>query len=278
MIRVSIRLMAPLSHGTFDASDIGNASAIRREPIVGLDGCPRVPVVSGNALRGRIRRVVMRDLLGRGKARERLTGARWDRLYAALANGGHLDRSEPSISPERIRALRESLPALSVLGSALYSWMLPGRCSVGLCWPVCAETISAGLTVAPDGLPVLAAEDLVTEISHTRHIDRDEHDPAVSGVTPMPVTVEALCTGAVLQSDVLFEPAATSVEQSVIAYGLDRLASLGGKAGAGLGRVEVTHDGDASPYEGWLGMVEDLDDRLCDLADTLGVAKKKKQR
>jgi hypothetical protein len=52
---------APLAHGSFGES-AGNATLIRRMAIVSLPGMPRVPVVSGNALRGTLRRLIMREL------------------------------------------------------------------------------------------------------------------------------------------------------------------------------------------------------------------------
>ena len=253
MIRVQLYLLAPLSHGAFDVGDIGNASAIRRMPVVSIAGRPEIPALSGNSLRGRLRRVVMPDLFDRvGLSRADLPAPAWDRLYAALANGGHLDGSEASVSPDAIRELRAALPPLSMLGSALYSWMLPGRCSVGFCWPVCVETVAARLVDAIEG-PLFCAEDLVAETSHCRHIDRTEHDPEVSGVTPMPTTIETLATGTRLEARIHVYSEATAIERAAIAYGLDRIHEIGGKVAGGLGWAEITHDGDAGPYEEWLG-------------------------
>lgn len=276
-LRVSIELRSPLSHGAFDSGDIGNAVAIRREPIVSIPGAPRVPVLSGNALRGVVRRTVMRDLLGREGVRDAL-GSSWDRAYAALANGGHLDGSESSVSPSKIRDLREGLPPLSVLGAALYSWMLPGRVSFGICWPVCAETLESGLAWRFDeDAPVVTAEELVHETSTVRHVDRTEQDPEVSGVTPMPLTVEVLGTGARLCSEIRFERAATEIERSCIAWALDRIDRLGAKSGAGLGRVDVTHDGDGRAYDDWLTEEgHNLAGRLVSLSDGFGKKRGKK--
>jgi hypothetical protein len=251
---LTLRLMSPLSHGAFDAGDIGNASPIRRMPVVSLPGQPEIPTLSGNAIRGHVRRLVMRDLLDRaGLSSATMPAPQWQRLYAAIANGGHLEGSETTTDPAKIKALRAALPPLSLFGSALYTWMLSGRMSVGIAWPVCRETVQAGLVTALDGVPF--AEELVHETSHTRHIEREEHDPAVSGVTPMPTTMEVLGTGALLVSDVRFDRSSTALERSVFAYGLAMLSDLGGKGGAGFGRVEVSASDDAPTphaYTAWL--------------------------
>lgn len=254
MITATIRLLAPLSHGAFGDGNEGNAVLLRREPIVSLPGFPRVPCLSGNSLRGRLRRVTMRALLDTaGITRAKMVAEghskRWDRLYAALANGGHLDGSEARVNPERVRELRATLPPLSVYGAALYSWMMPGRARVGFGWLVCAETIEAGLVTSTT---TASAEEQVTEIGHVRHIDRTEQDPEQSGVTPMPVTIEAIGAGARLQSRIRLERGWSTLEASCVAWGLDQVQDLGAKAGAGLGVVEIDHDGDGSDYAAWL--------------------------
>lgn len=255
MITATIRLLSPFSHGTFGYADEGNAVMLRRELIVSLPGNPRVPYLSGNSLRGRLRRVTMRALFDAARITRAAMvaeghGRRWDRLYAALANGGHLDGSEGRVDPERVRELRAALPPLSVYGAALYSWMMPGRARVGFSWLVCAETVEAGLVTALSS-PAWA-EEQVTEIGHVRHIDRTEADPEQSGVTPMPLTIEAVGTGARLQSRIRLDRGWTSLEASCVAWGLDQIHDLGAKAGAGLGAVEIDHDGDGTEYAAWL--------------------------
>lgn len=267
-LKVIMRCLSPLAHGAFEG-DAGNAVPVRRMRVVSLPGRPRVPVVSGNALRGILRRIVMRDLLidRAGLGPGSLPGGQWDRLYAALANGGHLEgESEGSIKPDDVRVLRESLPPLSVFGAALYSWLLPGHMSVSILWPRCRETLQAGLV---DMAPDVAAEDLVDEVSLCRHVDRELQDPEASGVTPMPTTVEVLATGAVLEGRIVFARSASDVERAVIAYGLRHLRSIGGKSGVGLGLVAIDGDLDDVPYLDWLAATMDLRGRLVALAARL---------
>ena len=281
MLTIIIDLLSPLSHGAFDAGDIGNATPIRRLPIVSLPGRPEVPVLSGGALRGRMRRIVMRHLFDAcDLSHATLPGREWDRLYAALANGGHLDGSEQTANPATRRALRAALPPLSLFGASLYTYMIAGRVSVGIAWPACQETVDAGLVPMPAGLPLLPAEDLVAETSSTRHIDRDEHDPAVSGVTPMPVTIETLGTGTQLVSLVRYAPEATDVERAIIPWAIERLDSLGAKSGAGLGSVHVRCEG-GSPdaYSDWLRDQRDAArEALVELAGAAGAVSKKKEK
>jgi len=246
---------SPIHHGAFGA-DTGNAVLHRRVPLAAFPSHPGVPAISGNALRGVLRRILMRDLfdlvtLSRTTAVEAgFSLAQWDKLYAALANGGHLSSSETRTDPERIRALRDAVPALSLLGASLYSFMLAGRVSIGWMWPVCAETLDAGICTGT--APRAAGEDLLTEITLVRHIDREIQDPASSGVTPMPVTIEALVPGVELQGTIICLKAMTAIERGALAWGLRSVDAIGGKSSSGFGRVRVTVDGlDASPYEAW---------------------------
>lgn len=274
-MQIVLEALSPIMHGAFGES-AGNATLIRRMPLVGLPGKPRVPVISGNALRGIMRRIVMRDLLKRcGASRETLDAPTWDRLYAALANGGHLEASETRIDPQRIRDLRAALPPVSVFGAALYSWLLPGHVDIGIGWPVCTETIAAGLVPAAEG--AIPAEELVHEVSHCRHVDREHQDPEVSGVTPMPTTVEAIGTGARLVSRIDFAAHATELERSVISWAAERISSIGGKSSAGLGSVRVSiADGVPSQlYQDWLDNVPSRD-HLAPWLDVLSGAKARK--
>jgi hypothetical protein len=195
----------------------------------------------------------MRHALARsGLDRTTMQAPMWDRLYAAVANGGHLEASETKVKPDEMRALREALPPLSVFGAALYTYMLPGHMSVGICWPRCRETHEAGLVTE---LVDVRADDLVEDLGHCRHVDREEQSPEVSGVTPMPTEMEVMATGTVLESEVLFAKHATDIERGAIAFGLHLLNAIGAKTAAGLGRVDVTAlegDTDHEPYIDWL--------------------------
>lgn len=280
-MKVVVTCLAPLSHGSF-GDEAGNAMPIRRMALVSLPGAPRVPCVSGNALRGALRRIVMRDLFARCElSRETVPSPAWDRLYAALANGGHLEGSEERVSPDSIRELRAALPPLSVFGAALYSYLLPGHMSVGILWPRCKETLEAGLVAdAGKGGGGMLAEDLVEEVSHCRHVDREQQSPELSGVTPMPTTVEVLSTGTVLESEITFAAHASDRERGAIMHGLSLMRALGGKAAGGFGRVsidcgEALEPSDLTSYQDWLGS-KLAKGALMDLVAQLGPRKAKK--
>jgi hypothetical protein len=271
--------MAPLSHSAFGDSSSGNAMMFRREPILSEDGSrPRVPVISGNAIRGAMRRIVMRELLAScGITPEFLEGKvgsksrrMFDRLYAALAQGGTIEEMETAVSPTELRALRKSLPPLSLFGSAMYSFLLPGMMSVGFAYPLCKETIAAGLIPMSETEP-LNAEELISDTGLVRHIDRELAEPEQSGVTPMPYTTEVLAIGTVLQSRIKVEDQASEIETACLMHGLHELQFIGGKKGSGFGavRVAVAPSVEIEPYTAWLQNTDTNREALLALAEKI---------
>mgnify|MGYP003424410393 CR=1 FL=1 len=236
-MKVTIHVLSPLAHGEFGANT-GNIVGFRRETVRTADGIVQIPAISGNALRGRMRREIMREMLDACDiSRETIPERSWDRLYGALCNGGTLDGAgEPRVSPSELRALRLAIPPLSVFGAALYSRMLSGRCQVGWARLDCVEL----------GTGAELARDLVAEIGTVRHVDGEVYDVAAAGMSPMPVQTETVIAGATMTSRITVR--GTELEASVIAHALDLVSTLGGKAGAGLGQVRIEHDGDGSSW------------------------------
>lgn len=246
-MRINIKLLSPLAHGAFDVGADTNVMALRRFPLL-VDGqSVEVPALSGNALRGRIRRTLMRSFLtALGITAEH---PKWDRIYGMAVNGGTISGpQDTTINPARIRDVRAALPPLSVLGAACYSWFLPSRVSVGICWPICDLTVQAGV-VDPSGHPVPALADVEGEVQHTRLPDRDV--AATEDLKPMPHGVEVINAGVVLQSEILFAPEATDHERSAIIGTVIGLDALGGQGAKGLGRVHIDSPDGVSAVPAW---------------------------
>lgn len=263
-IDICIHLDGPVSHNEIGA-DMGNVTLFRRMARVVDDRVVRVPCVSAGAMRGVVRRLLWREVFDAcDLSRETVGSPAWDRLYAALANGGTIESAETRVSPDAIRARREALPVLSLLGSALYSSHMAGRLKLSHAWLACSEL----------GTGSLSMHDLLTEISTVRHHDAEEQDPDVSGVGPMPTTVEVVVAGADFRARA---SVAGDLEASALAHGLDLVEHVGGKSGQGNGAVRVEHTGDGSLYVAWLAEHRDaLQSALIQLADELSEGKRAK--
>lgn len=231
-IELRITAISPLIHGSFGPK-VGNATPFRR---IETPKGP-TPAISGNALGGILRRIVWRHAFdAAGLSRETVEARAWDRLYGALANGGHLEKSEVATNPDRLRSLRRTLPPLSAFGAAMYSYMLAGNASFPF--------------LLPEGDD---PELLTEEVNLARHVDREQQDPEVSGVTPMPTTFETLRVGTILTGSVLWLARPyTTAEVGCVVWALDQLVTIGGKAHTGFGRISVDHDGDRSTTQAFL--------------------------
>ena len=250
-ITAQMQLLSPLHHSSFGGAR-SNVVTCRRMDVLAPDGTiESVPVVSGNALRGQMRRAVFRDLLDRLDLADH---PNHDRIYAAVANGGTLTGSDANVRPAAMRQLREDCPPLSLFGSALYQYMLAGRISVGICWPVCDITLAKGLVPAEPQLPVSSY--LVKETAYVRLPEKERQNTEETKVGPMPYTVETIPAGTTLVSDLRFFSETTELEMSCAAWALSCIDQMGGKGGIGLGRVKLDHSGDPSLYAAWLS--EDL--------------------
>lgn len=258
---------APIAHGNLDV-DTGNVSLFRRIPRI-VDGhVVGIPAISAGALRGVVRRILWREIFHAcGLSRETFPGGdkQWDRLYAALANGGTIESAETRVSPDTIRARRAALPPLSLLGAALYSSHMAGLARVSNSWLECSE-----LGTGEHSMYALLAEE-----HRVRHVDREEADVEQSGVKPMPTTTETVVTGAAFSGHTMIT---AELEASCWAHGLDQVSHIGGKAGQGYGAVSVEHNGDGALYRAWLAEhVEDLTEALVTLGEELAGGGKKKK-
>ena len=234
-----IEALGPIAHGAFsDGVDTGNAMLFRRMTVISPSGAPvQVPAISGNALRGVMRRILTREIfyrLGlRGKA---------DDLYIAMANGGALGKTLDSyIYPDKIAAVRELVPMLSTFGGALYTYMLPGRAGVSFAVLECQEA----------GTGPLRVSDLTEDIGLTRHLDRTEV-LTPEDIKPMPYTIETVIKGAVFDFSVWTDDYATDLEKACLFHALKRLDHVGGKSSGGFGEIHIADIPDDSAYLDWL--------------------------
>lgn len=244
-MNITLKALSPLSHGDFsDGIDIGNAQAFRRIPMIRGANVYDIPVISGNALRGKIRRFLTRELVERFDLVEAL-GKQFDKFYIAVANGGNLEKDlEVSVNTEKIRKLRADIPLVSVLGSALYKYMLPGMCNIGFAVPRCKELGTGEITL----------NEIVCDVGLTRHIDKTVAE--AGDAKPMPYTIEAIVPGVELDVTIEFAPQATQVERACVHHGLSLVRSIGGKNASGFGAVEVTGIENDSLYVDWLNAPE----------------------
>lgn len=246
-MKITMTALSPIVHGDFvDGIDTGNLMPFRRIPVQRSGKVYSIPVLSGNSTRGAIRRLLAREMIDRFDMRKAL-GREFDKFYIAIANGGNLDKNmDVAVDTDSLRTIRAMLPMLSVLGASLYKYMLSGMVNIGFALPRCTELETGTNSVI----------DLMADVGLTRHIEKEQADPA--DAKPMPYTVETVITGTEFDLNVDFAPQATEVEKACIMHGFNLLTAVGGKSAAGFGAVRIDHQDDAA-YTEWLDNLTDED-------------------
>jgi hypothetical protein len=178
---VTITAASSIAHG---GETRGTITLLRRELVVQPDGhAVYVPVISGNAFRGRLRRIgeeLTRDIL-QYEGQLPLAAAH------ALRSGGSLAKaSAEPLSGQKLHQLRSLVPQIGVFGAAVGGRIIDGCLQVGKVLPHVAEC--AHLIPAARGAPpAFTATQIETFI---RQDDSYTHDfaaaLAIPGASPEP--------------------------------------------------------------------------------------------
>lgn len=162
----TLTALSSIAHG---GDTRGTITLLRRELVITPDGrAVYVPVVSGNTLRGRLRRVgeeLLRDVLG-------YEGLLHPAAAHALRGGGSLAKtSHEPLSGNRLQRLRALVPQIAVFGAAGGGTIIDGALDVGKVVPHVTET--AHITGATTTGSAFAATQLE---AYTRQDDLASHD------------------------------------------------------------------------------------------------------
>jgi len=236
-----ITLLSPLSH---TEQNDGTYSTFRRMTIF-LDGQEhRVPILSGNSIRGQFRRALMSDLIHNLNLTISEIG---EDLYYTLFVGGRLKKGRKakteSIPPKEIREL---IPPLSILGSAFAQRIMPGKLICGMAIPIAKETTE--MTNIESDISIYS---LTEEIPYSRRDDLEEKEGKTKDKAQMQYHVEVLKAGVNL-SHFFALSECTEIEIAAFWRGLRLLAEgrhLGGMKSKGHGRFRWSYgEGDETDY------------------------------
>ena len=253
-IPIRVECLSPLSHG--GDTKAGNATIFRRCQILSTVGSVlSLPFYGGNALRGKMRDLLadhFSKALGLEPRRDKPPYNLW--FFYALYCGGALESKANAISkeigdralkPEGIYQLRDTLPALSLLGAALGNRIISGRVNFGDLRPRCKEW----------GTGELDSATLMEWTFLTRHEDLENYqDGEHHG---MIANTETLKAGTVLDGGIDMDNHISDLEKSALGMGLKLLQDegyLGANNRQGLGKVkiEIENMPDPSLYEEYL--------------------------
>lgn len=229
---VKMLVKAPISHN--DEVSLSTTTPFRRIKMICEGKLVEVPVYTGNAWRGLLRRSAALDYC------ETLNLSKLSPdLYHILFAGGFLSKgSAGDIDIGFKRAVRNFIPHLSVFGGATGNTIIQGRLSVGILLPVSKETEQ--YTGIPSNSSVY---EFLDQIFYT-HKDDFEMDDIPNDSIQMKYEIETLIPGTELVTQLILD-SKVDIEISALGAAIEKWKEksvLGGSNSKGHGFVEAFFD------------------------------------
>jgi CRISPR/Cas system CSM-associated protein Csm3 (group 7 of RAMP superfamily) len=244
-IQGTLTALSPVYHGGNEKT--GNVVLLNRLRFV-VKGKPvDVPVISGNQIRGRLRRLLARDFLHLAGYELDLSQKKYQKLYHTLFAGGVLTEVEEGESGAvdldlKARLVKYVVP-IRLFGASYGNQMVEGRVLAGFALPVCRELVDF-TGVDSD----VSFYQLITRAFQTR---RDELRAGKEGgdddeTVQMIVEYEVFAPGTQFFHELVLETEEESYALDLSAlYRAVRLWQeepyIGGKRSAGFGRLKIEY-------------------------------------
>lgn len=234
----SVTAVSSIAHG---GEPLGAVTYLRRERFLSEGAVVDIPVISGNAWRGLLRRTAA-DLWWSAVGQPKLTTAVMHAIWA----GGALAKSSGSpITGGRVQEVRQACPVVGLFGASGGGRILDGALALGKLVPICDETIRVLPRELVERSHVPSLWD-ITQIEYFSKIpsvleDRSAvvESASAEGLPPARFGVETFVTGVQfstwLAGEWLTEPEMSFLLDALARYGTD--ARVGGYGRMGMGRI-----------------------------------------
>lgn len=139
-----VTALSSISHNGGERN--GVVTQLRREKFVQPNGAvAKVPVISGNAIRGILRdrgMFYMLRELGYGVNEEtgEVKGLPLNAFYFLFSGGALSSSGAEGLDIKHFRDMRETIPLISLFGGAAGNIIMPGKMKIGKQIPICKET------------------------------------------------------------------------------------------------------------------------------------------
>lgn len=138
-----VTALSSISHNGGERN--GTITQLRREKFVQPNGkVAKVPVISGNAIRGILRDRGMYSMLnelGYGVEGDgSVKGLSLQAFYFLFSGGALTSTGTEGINIETFREMREAIPLIGLFGGAVGNVIMPGKMKIGKLIPICSET------------------------------------------------------------------------------------------------------------------------------------------
>jgi len=257
----------------------GNTQLLRKEKIFVPDegGFADVPFVSGNSVRGHLRRLLAEDLV------QRLDYTVTDeRLFHLLRAGGVLEKDgKAEIDVGLRREIRDAFPIIDLLGGSTGNQMFGGSVDIHHLTLICRENNWRTETQSN-----ISWREFIDEMYQTRmhdepddtgmdvdfgfDFDADAEDAA--GSQQMIYHFDTIIPGAQFEHSVQFESYATELARACLLHGL-RLwqdeGVIGGMSSSGLGRIDIGYETDLSDADRYTTYVDEQGGEIIEALDQI---------
>lgn len=241
--RIKYKMLSPVSH-------IGETASTGSyfQTILTADG--RVPVITGNSIRGQLRDCMAMHLLDT-MSEDSLLGVKVSKdIFNILFSGGNINGAMKD-DIEKAKNIRKHFPLVSLMGGGLGDMIMAGKLICGFAYPVCTETESI-TGIESD----ISWHSLIDEMEFTRTDDgKDDRlaeymqdageEKTAKASTQMRYSVQYMAAGTEFVQDFIFLDGITDLELGAFYVGLRKwfqTPRLGGMAAKGFGLFDADFD------------------------------------
>ena len=269
----NLTALSPIHHG--GSEDYGTTKLILTlptviiNPLTNNEEIDNIPAIHGNAIRGYLRRLIMDDCL---------TQLDYEldskKVYHFLFTGGILEaldsKDKGAINLTLKKQIRELIPPISLVGSALGNQMIQGKLKVGMADIVCAETKHYIEEYSDYDFSAynLKGSDFGTRLDDLKEGKTEEDEQAHQ----MKYEFETLIRGTKFTHEFILEDC-NSIEKACFRRMMslwEERPYLGGKSGTGYGKVRLDYQGiDDLTDISYLNYLHDRKEEISNLLDEL---------
>ena len=267
----NLTALSPIHHG--DSSDYGTTKLILSlptvivNPVTGEKEVDNIPTIHGNAIRGYLRRLIMDDFLT--QLDYELNSKK---VYHFLFTGGLLEaldsKDKGAINLTLKKEIRDNIPPISLLGSALGNQMIQGKLKVGMADIVCSETKLYHTDFNND----FSAYNLKAIDFGTRLDDLKEERNEDGQAHQMKYEFETLIRGTKFTHEFVLENC-NNIERACFRRMFDlwnERPYIGGKSSTGYGKVKLDYpDISKLSSESYITFLKDNSSSICNFLDDL---------
>jgi len=269
-IRGEITAKSPLHHGGNEKT--GSVVMFNRMKYMTDDGSFQdIPFISGNAIRGVLRRMIVQDFFEKLDYKLDVSSKKQLRLYHAFYAGGVLETVDTKdsgvIDVELKRKIIDYFPPIRLLGFSLRNQIIPSKLKVSHMLPICTELQNI---LPRDTSPKHSFYELLTTGFQTRkddlHAKREEGEQSIQ----MLVEYELFSPGTKFHHEFRIEdPDEIDVAclSNAIKLWMEK-PYIGGKSSVGLGEVELNYTLDVDEKK-YIDYIESNRDEIISTLESL---------